>query len=53
MEGYLHTTYERQKEAVVEYLRGVNYTCLVVVALTVLVIVLNIARTPSWTLPQT
>ena len=49
----VHITYVKQEEAVAEHLRGASYTCLVMVVVTVLVRVLNIVRTPSWTLPQT
>ena len=48
----IHTTYVRQQEAIVEYLRG-NQLRLVMVVVTVLGTVPNMPHTHLWTLPLT
>ena len=49
----VHANYIRQQEAVIGYLRGTSYTCLEMVAVTVLGIVPSTVHISSWTLPLT
>ena len=49
----IHTNYVMQQNAVLEFLRGTNYNCLVMVDVTVQGIVLNTVHTHLWTQPLT